>query len=90
MEFERSSGILLHITSLTSKYGIGDFGTEAFKFIEFLFKTKQKLWQILPLTITNCPSPYSCKFYFKLRFYLMKILFLRSIIIWWKSIVNIT
>jgi 4-alpha-glucanotransferase len=46
MEFERSSGILLHITSLTSKYGIGDFGTEAFKFIEFLFKTKQKLWQM--------------------------------------------
>ncbi len=34
MELERSSGILLHITSLPSKYGIGDFGPEAFKFID--------------------------------------------------------
>ncbi|CAF0900499.1 unnamed protein product [Adineta steineri] len=60
MKLERSSGVLVHITSLPSKYGIGDFGREAFKFIDFLFETKQKLWQILPLTITNSPSPYSC------------------------------
>jgi 4-alpha-glucanotransferase len=61
MELERSSGILLHITSLPSIYGIGDFGPEAFKFVDFLFETKQKLWQILPITIINSPSPYSSK-----------------------------
>ena len=59
MEVERSSGILLHITSLPSQYGIGDFGEDAFKFIDFLVETKQKLWQILPLSTTNSPSPYS-------------------------------
>lgn len=63
MKLERSSGILLHITSLPSKYGIGDFGDEAFHFIDFLKETKQKLWQILPLTITNSPSPYSSIIY---------------------------
>ena len=61
MELERSSGILVHITSLPSKYGIGDFGREAFQFIDFLVETKQKLWQILPLTTINSPSPYSSK-----------------------------
>ena len=61
MELERSSGILVHITSLPSKYGIGDFGAEAYKFIDFLVETKQKLWQILPLSPTNSPSPYSSK-----------------------------
>jgi len=40
MEIERSSGILLHRTSLTSKYGIRDLGFEAFQFIHFLFKIK--------------------------------------------------
>ncbi|UJR17733.1 hypothetical protein I4U23_004631 [Adineta vaga] len=59
MKLERSSGVLLHITSLPSKYGIGDFGSDAFRFIDFLVETKQKLWQILPLTTINCPSPYS-------------------------------
>ncbi|CAF1616756.1 unnamed protein product [Adineta ricciae] len=59
MKLERSAGILLHITSLPSKYGIGDFGSDAFRFVDFLAETKQKLWQILPLTTINCPSPYS-------------------------------
>lgn len=62
MEIERSSGILLHITSLPSKYGVGDFGPEAYKFVDFLVETKQKLWQILPLTTINSPSPYSSEF----------------------------
>ncbi|CAF4443281.1 unnamed protein product, partial [Rotaria sp. Silwood2] len=59
IQLGRSSGILLHITSLPSPYGIGDLGPEAFKFIDFLVETKQKLWQILPIYQTNSPSPYS-------------------------------
>ena len=47
---KRRSGILLHITSLPSQYGIGDFGPEAYKFADFLTKTKQSIWQILPLS----------------------------------------
>lgn len=60
---KRASGILLHITSLTSKYGIGDFGPEAFKFADFLRCVKQNYWQILPLNYTTfrtANSPYSC------------------------------
>ena len=48
---ERSSGILLHITSLPSKYGIGNLGKEAYAFVDFLKQAGQKYWQILPL----CP-----------------------------------
>jgi 4-alpha-glucanotransferase len=59
MELERSSGLLVHVSSLPSSYGIGDFGPDAYKFIDFLVQTKQKLWQILPITPTNSPSPYS-------------------------------
>ncbi|CAF4755892.1 unnamed protein product [Rotaria sp. Silwood1] len=61
MQLKRSSGILLHITSLPSSYGIGDVGPEAFKFIDFLVETKQKLWQTLPIYPINSPSPYSKK-----------------------------
>jgi len=61
MQFDRASGVLLHFTSLPSEYGIGDFGKEAYNFIDFLKKANQKLWQILPL---NPPasggSPYNC------------------------------
>ncbi|CAF4882772.1 unnamed protein product, partial [Rotaria sp. Silwood1] len=59
MEIERSSGILVHISSLPSSYGIGDLGPEAYKFIDFLVETRQKIWQILPITPTKFPSPYS-------------------------------
>lgn len=45
----RGSGILLHITSLPSPYGIGDFGSEAHRFVDFLAEAKQNFWQILPL-----------------------------------------
>ena len=41
--FERSSGILLHPTSFPSEYGIGTLGKEAFSFIDFLKKSKQKI-----------------------------------------------
>jgi len=57
----RSSGILMHISSLPGKYGIGDFGEEAYRFVDFLVKSKQKNWQILPLGITGYgDSPYQC------------------------------
>lgn len=57
---KRGSGILLHITSLPSPYGIGDMGPWAYKFADFLSETKQKFWQVLPLTPTTLPSgsPY--------------------------------
>lgn len=57
--FERSSGILLHISSLSGDGGIGTFGKEAYKFVDFLKKSGQKLWQILPLGTTSYgDSPY--------------------------------
>jgi 4-alpha-glucanotransferase len=46
---ERSSGILLHLTSLPGEHGSGDLGPEAFKFIEFLAKSGQSWWQMLPV-----------------------------------------
>ena len=45
----RSSGILLHVTSLPSRFGIGDLGPEAFDWIEALARARQTYWQILPL-----------------------------------------
>lgn len=56
---DRSSGILLHISSLPSKYGIGSLGDEAYKFVNFLKECHVKIWQILPLNITSVGnSPY--------------------------------
>src|SRR5437588_5674345 len=50
MRFERSSGILLHPTSLPSTGGIGDLGPVAYAFADFLHAAKQSLWQVLPLS----------------------------------------
>jgi 4-alpha-glucanotransferase len=56
---DRSCGILLHLTSLPSSWGIGDMGNGAKKFIDFLAASKQKLWQILPLNPLGIGySPY--------------------------------
>lgn len=61
MDFPRASGILLHPTSLPGKYGIGDLGSEAFVFADFLKECGQRYWQILPLGPTGYGnSPYSC------------------------------
>lgn len=61
MKFDRESGILLHLTSLPSKYGIGELGSEAYGFIDFLVRSRQKLWQILPLGYAGYgESPYQC------------------------------
>ena len=55
----RSSGILMHISSLPGPYGIGDFGKGAYDFVDFLDRANQKEWQILPLGITGYgDSPY--------------------------------
>ena len=57
--FKRSSGILLHISSLGGNQGIGTFGREAYEFVDFLKKAEQKMWQILPLGTTSYgDSPY--------------------------------
>lgn len=56
----RRSGILLHISSLPSEFGIGSLGDEAIRFIDFLATSKQKLWQILPLGYIGAGnSPYN-------------------------------
>jgi 4-alpha-glucanotransferase len=54
MEFQRSSGVLLHISSLPSYGGIGDLGPAAHDFVAFLARAKQTVWQVLPL----CPTGY--------------------------------
>ncbi|MCD4781913.1 MAG: 4-alpha-glucanotransferase [Candidatus Omnitrophica bacterium] len=59
---EKGCGILLHISSLPSNFGIGDLGPSAYKFVDFLCQAKQKYWQILPLNPTDPMfgnSPYS-------------------------------
>lgn len=59
MELKRKSGILLHPSSLPGEFGIGDLGEYSYKFIDFLRKANQKLWQILPLNPTSFgDSPY--------------------------------
>src|SRR6476620_3488036 len=61
MKFPRSSGVLLHPTSLPGPFGIGDLGPEAFRFAKFLVDAGQSLWQVLPLGPTGYgDSPYAC------------------------------
>src|SRR5919202_5450603 len=61
MLFPRSSGMLLHPTSFPSRFGIGDMGIEAYRFIDFLVESDQQYWQVLPLGPTGYGnSPYSC------------------------------
>jgi len=60
MAFPRSTGILLHPTSLPSRGGIGDFGPAAYEFLDFLASARQGLWQVLPLGPPAVgDSPYS-------------------------------
>ncbi len=61
MTVVRSSGVLLHPTSLSGRYGIGDLGKLAYDFVDFLSDSHQSLWQILPLGPTGYgDSPYQC------------------------------
>ena len=56
---QRSSGVLLHISSLMGPYGIGVFGKDALRFIDFLKEAGFKAWQVLPFSIPDsCNSPY--------------------------------
>jgi 4-alpha-glucanotransferase len=61
MEMVRSSGILMHVTSLPSAFGIGDLGPESYRFADLLSAAKQRWWSILPLSPTRLEdgnSPY--------------------------------
>ncbi len=61
MPIDRSSGILLHPTSLPGPYGIGSLGEEAFRFVDFLAGAGQRIWQVMPLGPTGFgDSPYQC------------------------------
>ena len=57
--FSHKAGILMPVSALPSKYGIGSFGKEAYKFVDFLSSSGQKCWQVLPLNPTSYgDSPY--------------------------------
>ena len=59
----RGSGVLLHVSSLPSRYGVGDFGGGAHHFVDFLCKAGQRYWQVLPLNPSSAfcgNSPYCC------------------------------
>jgi 4-alpha-glucanotransferase len=61
MPFPRTSGILLHPTSLPGPFGIGDLGAPAHRFVEWLAQARQHTWQVLPLGPTGYgDSPYQC------------------------------
>jgi 4-alpha-glucanotransferase len=61
MIFARSSGILLHVTSLPGPHGIGDLGASAHRFVDFLAESGQTIWQVLPVSPTGYgDSPYQC------------------------------
>ena len=58
-QLRRSSGILLHPTSLPGSYGIGDLGAAAYRFVDWLEAQGQSIWQVLPLGPTSYgDSPY--------------------------------
>lgn len=69
---KKEIGILCHVSSLPSEYGVGDFGKEAYKFIDFLAKNNVDIWQILPLNQTgetNCPYFSNCCFSYEEMFF---------------------
>ena len=62
MNAPRHCGVLMHVTSLPCRHGLGDFGPQAHAFVDFLVAAGQSLWQMLPLTPINAGagnSPYS-------------------------------
>ena len=66
----RRTGILMHISSLYSNYGIGTFGKVAYEFVDFLAKSKVSIWQILPLNVTSFgDSPYQSPSSLGLNYY---------------------
>ena len=76
---ERKAGILLHISSLPSKYGVGTLGKSAYKFVDFLVKSGMKIWQTLPLLPTGFgDSPYQACANYALNFYFIDFDLLRE------------
>lgn len=56
----RSAGILLHLTALPNRYSIGDLGSSAYRFVDFLHQAAQRFWQMLPIGPTGIAnSPYA-------------------------------
>ncbi len=79
MKFPRAAGVLLHPTSLPSDYCIGELGSKAFEFVDFLVKSKVKLWQILPLGPTGYGnSPYAAMSTFAGNPYLISLEYLEK------------
>jgi 4-alpha-glucanotransferase len=77
MQFERSQGVLLHVSSLPSYGGIGDLGPAAYEFLAFLAAAKQHIWQVLPLGPTGYGnSPYAGSSAFAGNPYLISLEFL--------------
>lgn len=69
---ERKAGMLLHITSLPNKYGIGTLGKECFDFIDFISDAKMSVWQVLPLVPTSYgDSPYQSVCSSALNYYMI-------------------
>ena len=61
MKFQRSCGVLLHPTSFSGPHGIGELGAEAYRFLDFMGRSGQRIWQIMPLGPTGFgDSPYQC------------------------------
>ena len=61
MRFPRASGVLLHVSCLPGRFGIGDLGEQAYEFVDFLQRSGQRIWQILPLEPPGVgASPYNC------------------------------
>lgn len=72
MQLERAAGILLHPSSLPSAFGIGDLGEGAYRFIDFLMRSGQRIWQMLPLNpVGYGESPYQAYSAFAGNFYLI-------------------
>lgn len=72
MSTKRKAGILLHITSLPSRYGVGTLGESAYEFVDWLESANLKIWQVLPLVPTNYgDSPYQSVSSTALNYYLI-------------------
>ena len=94
---KRHSGVLLSITSLPSKYGIGCFDKAAYDFVDWLEKAGQKYWQILPLGATShsgaFDSPYQAysafagnPYFIRPTLPLQAILILSAWMTWWRKV----
>ena len=61
MMLDHASGILMHVTSLPSRYGIGEFGRPVIEWLDQLVAMRQSIWQVLPLGPTRLPRSTRCR-----------------------------